>query len=65
MVYMSAYFGLYCNKCKKINYEGHFVIDKAVNPTQQQNHYTQIDTFYNWVDFLLCYKNTIPINVEQ
>ena len=65
LTYQVEKFGLYCGICGILKYEGNFVIDKAINPMQQQNHYTQMDTFFNWIDSLLYFKNIIPPNIEN
>jgi hypothetical protein len=46
-------------------YEGQVTVDNAVNPNYINNQYKPINTFETWVESLLMYKNSIPLEIRR
>jgi hypothetical protein len=51
--------------CNIHTYEGHVTVDNAVNPNFINNQYKPINTFETWVESLLLYKNSIPLEIRR
>lgn len=65
MKYDSTFFSFYCSVCNIHMYEGQVTVDNAVNPNYINNQYKPINTFETWVESLLMYKNSIPLEIRR